>query len=84
MKKCYFILEVDIHNMLQIINLEKNELFSEISSEESATVSGCEVAPYAFGAAALTAGLFAGLLAFGVSSLMSEMGNPTAGNFSEL
>ncbi|WP_445633461.1 Bacteriocin [Nostoc sp. DSM 114161] len=70
--------------MLQILDLENNELFSKISSEESASVSGCEVAPYAFGAAALTAGLFAGLLAFGVSSLMSEMAKPTAGNISEL
>ncbi|BAY73817.1 hypothetical protein NIES25_02250 [Nostoc linckia NIES-25] len=64
--------------MLQILDLENNELFTKISSEESATVSGCEVAPYVFGAAALTAGLFAGLLAFGISSLISEMGNPTA------
>ncbi len=70
--------------MLQIIDIENNELFNEISNEESVSVSGCEVAPYAFAAAALTAGLFAGLIAFGVSSLMSEMANPTAGNFAQV
>ncbi len=36
--------------MLQIIDIENNELFNEISNEESVSVSGCEVAPYAFAA----------------------------------
>ncbi|MBU7584515.1 MAG: hypothetical protein KAF91_16645 [Nostoc sp. TH1S01] len=45
--------------MLQIIDLENNELFSEISHEESATVSGGGPVSYAFGSfIALSAGIF--------------------------
>jgi hypothetical protein len=65
--------------MLQIIDLEDKEMFSNISNKESTAVNGgqtASVASYAFGAAALTAGLFAGLLAFAVSSLASEFQNP--------
>ncbi|MCG6135024.1 MAG: hypothetical protein MET45_10225 [Nostoc sp. LLA-1] len=72
-----------VNYMLQIIDLENNELFTQVSPKESTTVSGGQisngqVASYAFGAAALTAGLFAGLLAFAVSSLGSEFRNPIA------
>ncbi|MBU7584514.1 MAG: hypothetical protein KAF91_16640 [Nostoc sp. TH1S01] len=59
--------------MLQIIDLENNELFSEISHQESATVIGGLAASYIFGAAAATAGIFGALIAFGVYSIMSEI-----------
>ncbi|WP_414563891.1 MULTISPECIES: hypothetical protein [unclassified Anabaena] len=66
--------------MLQIIDLENQELFIPVSSKEFTTVSGgqvssAQVASYAFSAAALTAGIFAGLLAFAVSALTSEVEN---------
>lgn len=67
--------------MLQIIDLEHQELFTQVSFPESAIVIGgqvsnSQVVSYAFGAAALTAGIFAGLLAFAVSSLAAEFHNP--------
>ncbi|MBD2593888.1 hypothetical protein H6G74_06030 [Nostoc spongiaeforme FACHB-130] len=68
--------------LLQIIDLENNELFSEISNEESASVSGGLTASYAF-AAALTAGIFAVLIALGVNSLGSEFHNPVAESLSQ-
>ncbi|BBD59689.1 hypothetical protein NIES2109_24800 [Nostoc sp. HK-01] len=62
--------------LLQIIDIENNELFSEISPQESAYVSGGLPASYAFGAAALTAGIFAVLIALGVNSIGSEFRKP--------
>ncbi|ALF55988.1 hypothetical protein ACX27_29125 [Nostoc piscinale CENA21] len=69
--------------LLQITDLENHELFNEISHEESASVSGGLTASYAFGAAALTAGIFAVLIALGVNSLGSEFRNPVAESLSQ-
>ncbi|BAT53758.1 hypothetical protein NOS3756_27210 [Nostoc sp. NIES-3756] len=61
--------------MMQFIALNNNELFSEISHTESATISGGQNSSNSIGVLALTAGVM--LLMYGVTSLMSEMRNST-------
>lgn len=59
--------------MMQIIALNNNGLFSEISHRESATISGGQNSSNPIGVVALTAGVL--LFVYGVTSLMSEMRN---------
>lgn len=70
--------------MMQTIALKSNELFGEISSGESAAISGGQYSSYALGATALAAGLFTGLLVFGIGSLMSEAQNSMAGSLAQI